>query len=327
MIAHTALDVLTRMPRMEGVTRSRPLDLSGRAVLLAIDGSPAALAATRVAFALATQHHARVHAVSVVDTSAAPIPPPLDLVIGMAEATIGEEVRERQVNELRELIASTIGQQCDWPIRVMLGTPAGAVAREAKHIGAALIVLGLRPHGRLDRAMHDETVLNVVRTADCPVLGVSERMDHLPKRLLIALDFSASSTQAAEAATAVMEEAGSLVLAYVAPQTGYLPGDGEAVIHELGVKAGFARLRDVVERPGTKVDHVVLHHEKPCSVADLLLEYADGADVDLIAAGSARHTRIDRWMLGSVSTDLLRDGRRSVLIVPPRNAAQGEGTS
>jgi nucleotide-binding universal stress UspA family protein len=37
----------------------------------------------------------------------------------------------------------------------------------------------------------------------------------------------------------------------------------------------------------------------------------------LIAAGSARPSRVDRWLLGSVSTDLIRDGRCSVLVVPP----------
>ncbi|HEX5973411.1 MAG TPA: universal stress protein, partial [Gemmatimonadaceae bacterium] len=52
-------------------------------------------------------------------------------------------------------------------------------------------------------------------------------------------------------------------------------------------------------------------------IAELLVEYADTTSADLIAAGSARLSRVDRWMLGSVSTDLVRDGRYSVLVVPP----------
>ena len=52
----------------------RPLDLAGRAVLLATDGSPAALAAACVASELAAMHHAKVHVVSVVDTRSAPMP-------------------------------------------------------------------------------------------------------------------------------------------------------------------------------------------------------------------------------------------------------------
>jgi nucleotide-binding universal stress UspA family protein len=49
-----------------------------------------------------------------------------------------------------------------------------------------------------------------------------------------------------------------------------------------------------------------------------LLECADEANCDLITAGSVQHSRVDRWMVGSVSTEMVRDGRRSVLIVPPR---------
>jgi len=51
--------------------------------------------------------------------------------------------------------------------------------------------------------------------------------------------------------------------------------------------------------------------------AELLLEYADTARCDVIAAGAARHGRVERWILGSVSTDLVRDGRHSVLVIPP----------
>lgn len=41
-------------------------------------------------------------------------------------------------------------------------------------------------------------------------------------------------------------------------------------------------------------------------------------DTDLIAAGSARRGWLDRWMLGSVSTDFVLDGRHSARVVPPR---------
>lgn len=310
--------------RTESAPQSYPLELSGRVVLLATDESPAAQAATRMAHALAARHGALVHAVSVIDTRSAPIPPPLDLGLAMADATIGAAVQERQVRDLRDAIASTIEQPCDWPVRVLVGIPASAIAKEAAHLGAALIILGLRRHGRLDRAIHDETVLNVMQTSSCPVLGVAQDASDLPTRVLAALDFSVASQEAARAACGVMGANGSIVLAYVPPVMGYLPTDGESVIHELGVKAGFERFAAELARPGVSVDHVVLHHELSHTVASLLLEYADGAHIDLIAAGSARHNRVERWMLGSVSTDLVRDGHRSVLIVPPRGAP-GQG--
>jgi nucleotide-binding universal stress UspA family protein len=68
------------------------------------------------------------------------------------------------------------------------------------------------------------------------------------------------------------------------------------------------------------IDHVVLPHETRGTPAEALLDYAEETRCDLIAAGSAHHGRVERWMVGSVSTELVRDGRRSVLIVPPTGA-------
>ncbi|HEY5441644.1 MAG TPA: universal stress protein [Gemmatimonadaceae bacterium] len=299
-------------------TQTHPLDLAGRSVLLATDGSPAAQAATLFAAALAKRYDARIHVVTVVDTSPAPIPPPLDMALAMADAAGGQGVHERQLEALRRMISETTQQSCDWPARVKLGTPAHAIAKEAKRLGAVLVILGLRRHGMLDRAINDETVLGVIRSAACPVLGVTPHTAGLPQRIVAAVDFSSASLEAARAASAVAGDESSLVLTYVPPVMAYVPGDGEGVIHELGTQVGLERTTAELARPGLSVEHVVLPHELSHTVPKLLLDYAEGTHADLIAAGSARHSRLDRWMIGSVSTDLVRDGRTSVLIVPPR---------
>ena len=295
----------------------RPLELTGRAVLLATDGSPCAVAAARVAHALASQHHALIHVVSVVDTRPAPIPPPLDMALALGEAIGGSELHRENERAVRAELSGALGEPIAWPIRIMLGAPSTAIVQEARHVGAVLIVLGLRRHGRLDRAVHDETALNVMRTAACPVLGVVAEQSELPRRILAALDFSEGSLLALRAGRAVAGPKATLVLAYVQPMSNFLADDGEARIHELGVQAGFAKLARDAGEEGITFDHVVLHHAPPQSVGQALLEYADEARCDLISAGSVQHSRIDRWMVGSVSTELVRDGRRSVLIVPP----------
>ncbi len=295
----------------------RALDLAGRTVLLATDGSSSAAAATRFTVLLADRFHAHVHVLSVVDTSAAPMPPPLDLALGMVAAAAGTSVHEQQANAIRRMIADVTHRECDWPARVKLGLPARAIVREARRLGADLVILGLQRHGKLARALNDETTLSVMRTASCPVLGVAADMVDLPRRIVAAVDFSAASVHAARAASSIAGALASLALTYVQPILAYPPGDGENVIHELGVQTGFARLTQELARPGFVVDHIVLPHELSQSVPKLLLEYADDTHADLIAAGSAVHSRVDRWMIGSVSTDLVRDGRTSVLIVPP----------
>lgn len=297
--------------------RRRPFDLSGRTVLLAMDGSAGAAAAANVALALATALHAQIHVVSVIDTRGAPIPPPLDLALVPGNELGGEGVHHAQMKKVRAAVSAAVSAPIDWPVRIVMGAPAGAIVHEAKRLGAALVVIGLRPHGRLARATNDETVLNVVRNARCPVLGIAAGMTELPTRVLVALDFTPSSLLAARMACGLIGDEGTVVIGYVSGPIGRLAEDGEAVVHELGVRAGFELAAKELERPGLSIDDIVLRQEPPSTPAEILLDYADGAKSELIAAGSSRLGRLDRWIVGSVSTDLVRDGRRSVLIVPP----------
>ena len=298
-------------------TEQSPLSLAGRAVLLATDGAPASAGATHIAERLATELHARVHTLVVLDTRGAPLPPPLDAALLIADEAVGPGVHAEQEEAVRRGLASTLGHSVDWPVRMAVGTPAASIVREATRIDAAMIVMGLRRHGRTDRVLNDETTLNVIRTAPCPVLGVAPELRQLPKRILAAIDFSSASFAAAATARALLPQAGRLVLAYVPPLAMFPPDDGEGVIHSLGVQAGFERASRELEADGVTVDSVVLNRELKRQIADLLIEYADTTSADVIAAGSARLSRVDRWMLGSVSTDLVRDGRYSVLVVPP----------
>ena len=198
------------------------------------------------------------------------------------------------------------------------GTPARAIVQETQSIEAALIVLGLRRHGRLDRALHDETTLSVVRSARCPVLAVATGTTGVPKRVLAAMDFSPSSMDAARVARAIMRPGGTMVLAHVPPSVRSDPRDGEREIRELGVQAAFSKFAHELAGNGPAIDHVVLHREMDYSIAELLLDYADGAQMDMICVGSMGQGRLERWLLGSVSTDLVRNGRHTVLVVPPR---------
>jgi len=291
--------------------------LAGRPVLLATDGSPASAGATFVAKALAAELNARAHTVVVLDSRGSPIPPPLDAALQLTDAVVGPGVHAEQEAAVRRGLAATLGEDVDWPVRMGLGTPASAIVREASRINAAMVVMGLRRHGRADRVLNDETTLNVIRTAPCPVFGVTPELRHLPKRVLAAIDFSSASLSAASVARGLVPSGGRLVLAYVPPLALYPSDDGEGVIHELGVQAGFERASRELGTDGLTIDSVVLHHELKRQVSDLLIEYAGTTSADVIAAGSARLSRVDRWMLGSVSTDLVRDGRHSVLIVPP----------
>jgi nucleotide-binding universal stress UspA family protein len=52
--------------------------------------------------------------------------------------------------------------------------------------------------------------------------------------------------------------------------------------------------------------------------SEALREFAEQLHPDVIAVGARRHGLVDRMLLGSVTADLVHDGRWSLLIVPPR---------
>ena len=311
--------VLTVAPKLSSNPTPYPLpSLSGRVVLLATDGSAASNAAARTASALAERSGAVIHVVNVIDSRSAPMPAGMNVAIGIADAVVGPSVHSEQIESVRAELARAIGEPIEWKIRVALGSPARVIVHEARRLRAALVIVGLRRHGYLERAMQDETTLEVMRHAACPVLGVVADAPTLPLRVLAAVDFSQSSLAAARVARTIVADGGSIVLAYSPPITFDLPDDGEAVVQKLGVAAGFARYRAQLGTEKVTIDQVVLHRELKAPIATILLEYSGSARCDLIAAGSARRGRLDRWMLGSVSTELVRDGRYSMLIVPPR---------
>lgn len=290
--------------------------------LLAVDGSAPSEAAARMALDLAERRGARVHALTVVDTRPAPLPPPMSLAFSLAGAAYGEELHERQQRQVREALSEMLHRPIDWPARVALGTPSHAILEEARRLGAGLVLLGLRSHHVIERALNDESTLNVMRAAPCPVLGVTRADTGLPRRVLVGVDFSRASLTAARAAQSLVADGGTLVLAYVPPLEMHVPDDGERVIHELGVPAAFSWFtRELGAGPGATVEQVVLPRDPGRSVAELLLGYAEGAQIDLIALGSHRHGRVERWMLGSVTSDVARDGGRSLLAVPPHDPA------
>lgn len=163
--------------------------------------------------------------------------------------------------------------------------------------------------------MGEETTLDLIKHATCPVIAVVPRTTAPPTRVLVALDFSAASVEAAQFAAAIAAVGARFTLAYV-PSLAYADqNEGETLIHQLGVASAFSMVASALGRNDLQVDHVVLNHVKPASPAAILLAYAEEMRCDLIAAGSARHSHMEQWLLGSVSTELVRDARHSMLVI------------
>jgi nucleotide-binding universal stress UspA family protein len=293
-------------------------------IVVAVSGEADGAAPVRVASALEHRFGSHVSAVQVLDVS--DIPNPLPVAFTYARALIGDAPYAGDAEARRRQFTEWVGAPNEWPVHVAVGSAAHEILRHAERQGAALIVMGLRHHGAMHRVLRDETTLTVARRAHGVVLGVTHSLRGLPRRAVVGVEFGPASIRAARAALDVLaapdpSEPAVLRLVYV-DRSGVdgVREDtaGEALIRHLGVDAAFEQLvSELRAPPGVRVECVTRHG----GPAAELLACADESGADLIALGSLRHERLEQWILGSVTTEIVRDGRCSVLVIPPARPA------
>jgi nucleotide-binding universal stress UspA family protein len=134
---------------------------------------------------------------------------------------------------------------------------------------------------------------------------------------VVAVDFTESSDHAALAALSLLGNRGTLYLAHVLPRVVIPQGDPRPFDQVTGVDSTLAGLQALEHRlappPGVRVEHVMLRGEP----AHELAAFAAQRTVDLIAAGAHGKSALERLVLGSVSTSLVRTASCWVLVAPP----------
>lgn len=307
----------TAVGRMTGGVTG--LNLRGRVVLLASDGSPAAQAGARITATLERERGATPEIVHVFDLRSFPTVPFLEEALGAGDQMLGEAAHGEQRLEVIAQLAGVAPDASRWPVHIGAGTPAVQIVIHAEKLNAALIVVGLRQHGRLDRVVGDETTLQVQRHSTCAVFAARGDSTGLPRRIVAGIDFTRASVAAARAAldTATPDAKVTLVHAQE-PDDGSTTNDGHAVVHSLGVARALEEVRNflVSQLPtGSPVTIDTLAGSGRPS--ELLLSTAERVNADLIAIASRRHGPVARLMLGSAADELARACVTSLLVVPP----------
>jgi nucleotide-binding universal stress UspA family protein len=282
-------------------------------ILVATRGTPTSDAALRVAAAIAARQGDRVEVVAVLE----PLP---ILDAGFAPAIVPYDAFDQQRGEdlterVKGQIAAVTGSSEMWPIQVRIGSPAGEIAKASRASDVVMVVLGVGRHSPADRIFGGETALKVSRTAPVPVYAVAPGRDKLPRRAVVGMDFSASSIEAARQAMRLLEAPAQLSLVHVSPALEIPPIALEEwqAMYARGVMEGFEKVKvKLAPPPGITVDTVTLSGE----AAEEILRLATHLNADLIAAGSHGHNFIERVLIGSVATKLLRATPCSMLLVP-----------
>lgn len=287
---------LTRQDLALEPDASRTFQLPGGPIVVASDGGPDSDAAVVAAQLYAGRTGAPIRLVGalepiIVQTFEMGTVPADPAMLGPRRTILREDIHD----QLRRLTP----RDTSYPVTISEGIAPQVIANEAHTAHARLLVLGRGRHGLVERIMEGETVLRVLQLADVPVLAVEPGASELPKRVLIATDFSPYSIYAARVALSLV--------------------DPEAVVYLAHATRGKEPLVEELERVRTEIggEHMEVH---PVVLRGdpgrELLNFASRNNVDLAVSGTHGYGFFNRLVLGSIATSLVRGAPCSVLVVP-----------
>jgi nucleotide-binding universal stress UspA family protein len=283
-------------------------------IVVGFDGSPASHAAVETAGAIAAARKWPVQVVSVLRPMSS-----YKLDIGTDQPP--SEIEDLRIQLRDAALRDAIGPMCEraeWTRQVVVGSPADAIGRTAEKRAADMIIVGRSDRGVLDRMLGGETTLKVMRSCSVPVLVVDSEMDK-PETIVVAVDFGPASSHAAAVAVEMLGDSGTVYLVYVEQAfevlpDGTIPPEDEAYPGQLAMR--FRQLTADLKPPqGVVIESVVLNG----SPVPALLEFCEQVGADVLAAGTHGLKGIQRLLLGSVSTALVRNIRKPILIVPSKS--------
>ena len=301
----------TLLPQLEpNGTRGKTPSIGAGPYLIATDGSYRADGALRAAELLGTRYGAPASVVSVLE--------PFPLVSPEVQLPLTPELeaerRAERLGAVREQLLRMTGGERTWPLELRQGSPPVEILEKVRTADAKLIIVGLGRHNVVDRLFGDETALQLLRTASVPVLAVPSRLGYLPKRAIVAMDFSVSAIRAARISLEMLQEHGVLYLVHVIPRD-LETAVWESMQDEYGktVQTAFDQVTRQLAIPTSITVETIILRGDP---AHEVLQFASRVSADLIAAGSHGYGFFSRLLLGSVATKLLRGATCAVLGVP-----------
>jgi len=301
----------TELPRVRSNLSWEYENLVPGGVVVGVDGSRESIAALNSGAAIARRRQCPLHAVTVLS----PFPSYRMTVPGDPGENVNTLRMSIRDSELRHIV-NVLEPADDWTHEVVLGRPAPELTRIAELRGADVLVIGRSQHAVVDRVLGGETVLQIMRMSAIPVLAVDSDVE-IPRTVVAAVDFSPSSILAAKSVLQMMNGSGSLYLVFVEPPPVLVPKGADAPART-GIPADLvscfgALIENLGQCRAIRIETVVLNG-RPASA---VVQFAERVGADLITAGSHGHGRLERFLLGSVSTGIVRNANCAVLVVPP----------
>jgi nucleotide-binding universal stress UspA family protein len=219
---------------------------------------------------------------------------------------------------------------------VLRSRAADAIVEYTAQMDIQLIVMASHGATGLKRWTHGSVAEKVLQSAPVPVLLVRAKegstrgpAEARPcRRVLVPLDGSKLAEQVLPTIIPIATALGCevtlfrvLVADAAGPLTGrwYLPRNSYFKTADQDAQSYLERLASHIKEQGVPVSTAT--HSGP--VANSIIDYAEGHDVDLIAMCTHGRTGIARWALGSVADRVLRAGDKPILLVRARRGRYG----
>jgi len=293
--------------------------VSGKPVVVGVDGSPESVRAAALGWRIAEAGGVRCALICALPDPApvTPLAPPL----------YGPELYERLYAETRRAVMDALRPELPpalvESLDVRVGHPATVLAQVAATLNAGLVAVGGRQHGALARGLGGSTAHTLVRTLDVPLLVAGPGAPTIT-RVLAAVDLSetARPTVAEAARFAGLLGAPLRVLHIVEPvriPVGVVLKLDRSEYERRATRAFGDMMRGFGDQD--TVDHVVRPGTAVEGIATEITEWGAG----LVVVGSHGKKWLDRMLIGSTTERLLNLLPVSLLVVPiePGRARDG----
>ena len=279
-------------------------------IVVATDGSDAALAAFRTASLISSRGNTHVHVLSVLE--------PMPLLFPAAEGMILSPELDQSREQAQRTIVNDQVRQFDagrqWTLDIAFGRPSEIIVDFAHEQQATLIIIGTNKHGFFGRMMGEETAMEIARLSDVPLLIATQRFDRLPKRVLVAMGLDPDGLQLAPHTLASLVDSPSISCVHVKPRSEFLGVDWADLDseYETAIQDRFNLLEKNFDSVGFRPELVTLNGDAAREIAD----FASYSKAELIVVGVRRRQGKSRAVGGRMAAKVLRNAYCSVLIVP-----------
>lgn len=241
-------------------------------------------------------------------------------LMGTTSVDIEQQVLDAARQKLGKLVAALEKRFGITPsAHVVTGSLLAELAKKADALAAGLLVCGAKGESVIRHFALGTTALRILSTTRCPVLVVKQPPHESYQRLLVPVDFSASSLRAIRQARSIAPQANIVLMhAFAVPFEGHLSyaGVNEEIINHYRLVAkqeATQKLHDLRDEAGlTSHDSslVVLHGDPIMRI----IEQEQEQDCDLIVMGKHGDDLVEELLLGSVTKHVLTESQGDILV-------------